>query len=107
MCHDIFTYSNRTFCLNDVLIFNGTDHLWAANGNANAKFLQAIDFFSNFLYPLLPCNQVSLVSGIPSTDKKVIKIVDLLGRQIKKACSNTPAFYLYEDGSVERKIIIQ
>ena len=39
-------------------------------------------------------------------DRKLLKIVDVLGRETK-AISNTPLFYIYEDGSVEKKIIIE
>jgi hypothetical protein len=31
-------------------------HGWAATGHANPLFTQAVDFSTNFLYPLLPCN---------------------------------------------------
>ncbi len=36
--------------------------------------------------------------------RKVVKIIDLWGRDVIK--SNQPVFFIYDDGSVERKIII-
>ena len=36
--------------------------------------------------------------------KKVIKITDLLGRESKQ--TNQPLFYIYDDGTVEKKIVI-
>ncbi|MBT5749665.1 MAG: hypothetical protein HOI39_00915, partial [Flavobacteriales bacterium] len=48
--------------LNDKLVFNGTDHNWAAFGNTNSKFVQAVDFTSDFLFPLLPCNNTTSIS---------------------------------------------
>lgn len=42
--------------------------------------------------------------GSISLDRKLLKIVDVLGRKSKKAY-NTPQFYIYEDGYVEKKII--
>ena len=36
--------------------------------------------------------------------RKVVKIIDLWGRDV--ITSNQPVFYIYDDGSVERKIII-
>ena len=45
--------------LNDTLIFN-VGHSWAGTGNANPLFTQAVDFSTNFLYPLLPCNNSSV-----------------------------------------------
>ena len=41
--------------LNDTLIFN-VGHSWAGTGHANPLFTQAVDFSTDFLYPLLPCN---------------------------------------------------
>ena len=45
--------------LNDTLIFN-VGHSWAGTGHANPLFTQAVDFSTNFLYPLLPCNNSSV-----------------------------------------------
>ena len=40
------------------------------------------------------------------TEKKLMKVVDLLGRE-KKPKPNIPFIYIYNDGSVERKIILK
>lgn len=37
--------------------------------------------------------------------KKLIKIMDLVGREVEES-SNTPLLYLYDDGSVVKKVII-
>jgi len=37
---------------------------------------------------------------------KLIKIVDVLGRETK-GDKNMPLFYIYDDGSVEKRIIIE
>ena len=55
----------------------------------------------------------SVVSGLfdaPSTThKQLIKVADLLGRTVtnSKSLTNTPLFYIYDDGTVEKKIIIE
>ena len=55
----------------------------------------------------------SVISGLfyaPSTThKKLIGITDLLGRTVanSKSLTNTPLFYIYDDGTVEKKIIIE
>ena len=36
---------------------------------------------------------------------KLWKIVDVFGREIKKK-RNTPLLYIYEDGTIEKKIIV-
>ena len=40
------------------------------------------------------------------TNKKLIKVVDILGREVNEKL-NTPLFYIYNDGTVENKIIIE
>ena len=90
--------------LNDHLSFSGTDHLWAASGNSNTKFVQALDFTTSFLYPLLPCNNATSISSVNS-EKILVKITDLLGRETEKTI-NTPLFYIYSNGEVEKKIFI-
>ena len=39
-------------------------------------------------------------------NKELIKITDLLGREAK-ASKNEPLFYIYDDGTVEKKLIIE
>ena len=50
-------------------------------------------------------NSILGVDDIVLVNKKLIKIVDILGREIKK--TNQPMFYLYDDGTVEKKIILE
>jgi hypothetical protein len=55
----------------------------------------------------------SVVTGLfvaPSTtQKQLIGITDLLGRTVSnsKSIINSPLFYIYDDGTVEKKIILQ
>ena len=37
--------------------------------------------------------------------KLLLKVTDLLGREIKQ--TNQPLFYIYDDGTVEKKIVIE
>ena len=37
---------------------------------------------------------------------KLLKVIDLLGRDIK-GVKNEPIFYIYDDGTVEKKIILE
>jgi hypothetical protein len=52
----------------------------------------------------------SPVSGItnvtPNINRQLIGIKDALGRTVKSA-KNTPLFYIYDDGTVEKKIILE
>ena len=49
--------------------------------------------------------QNTSVSEIPTT-KQTVRIVDILGRETKEI-KNTLLFYIYNDGTVEKKIIIE
>jgi hypothetical protein len=40
------------------------------------------------------------------TKKDIIKVIDVLGRQTKHL-KNQPLFYIYDDGTVEKKIILE
>jgi hypothetical protein len=37
--------------------------------------------------------------------KSVVKITDVMGREVKST-KNTPLFYLFDDGTVEKRIIV-
>ena len=40
-----------------------------------------------------------------TTNKELLKVTDLLGRETKQ--TNQPLFYIYDDGTIEKKIIIE
>ena len=56
-------------------------------------------------YFSLDCN-VTSINEITNKNKSLLKIVDVLGREVLPT-SNTPLFYIYDDGTVEKKIIIE
>ena len=91
--------------INDKLIFTGEDHGWFSAGNSSSLFLQALDFTSAFLFPLLPCNNITSISKENTRNKQLIRITDMLGRNAN-TINNDPLFYIYDDGSVEKKIIL-
>ncbi len=93
--------------INEKLIFNGDDHSWASNGSINSKFIQAINFTSDFLYPLLPCNNsINEINENLKEEKKLVKIVNVLGAT-SQVDASMPLFYIYSDGSVEHKVKIK
>ena len=47
------------------------------------------------------------ISEQKNSNRKLIKIVDVLGRTSTEKHTNTPLFYIYDNGSVEKKIIIE
>jgi len=48
-----------------------------------------------------------LINGIETyiSEKKLLKVTDVLGRETK-GTSNQPLFYIYDDGTVEKRIVI-
>ena len=56
---------------------------------------------------MLSYNLVSSINNIPTlpSNRKMKKVTDLLGRETKQI--NQPLFYIYDDGTVEKKIIIE
>ena len=83
----------------------------------NATLLQSMDILmytlitdSQYKLPLLApdgnyCPNPSAITEI-NTNKKLIKIVDAFGRNARQN-NNGLLFYIYNDGSVEKKVVIQ
>ena len=83
----------------------------------NATLLQSMD---TLMYALITDVQYKLPKIAPDgnycpnpsaiteidTERKLIKIIDMMGRTTI-ATNNNPLFYIYDNGSVEKKIIIQ
>ena len=78
------------------LPFNGFIHLvdgWFA-GNPNTECI----------YPFYITGTTSIEEE--SINKELLKAIDILGRDVEGR-KNTPLFYIYDDGTVEKKIIIE
>ena len=52
------------------------------------------------------CSNTSSISELNNVPKQLIKIVDVLGRETPFK-PNTPLLYIYNNGTVERKMIIE
>ena len=65
------------------------------------------DALCNFLYlDNLQFSNTTTIEEIQNSNKTLLKITDILGRETKES-SNNPLFYIYDDGTVEKKIIIE
>jgi plastocyanin len=51
------------------------------------------------------CPPLSVIQE-QTTNKELLKVTDILGREVNEK-RNTPLFYIYDDGTVEKKIIIE
>ncbi|MFT4662909.1 MAG: hypothetical protein ACI8XB_003202, partial [Patiriisocius sp.] len=79
----------------------GGGHDWpGAFGNMDiSASREAWDFFEGLCDTSVGLEEFQL-----NTDRKLIRIVDMLGREIQPQ-SNTVLFYQYSDGTVEKRVI--
>lgn len=82
---------------------DGGGHDWpGAFGNMDISASREIwNFFDQ-----LCDTSVNIETPSQETDRKLLKIIDILGRETKKI-KNTILLYIYSDGTTERKIIIE
>ena len=52
------------------------------------------------------CSNITRINELNATPKKLIRIVDLLGRKTPFK-PNTPLLYIFNDGTVKRRVILQ
>jgi CubicO group peptidase (beta-lactamase class C family) len=81
--------------------------VWVRMGNASSTELVETNLNIGIWNYINDLSCVSTVESFTNTNsKKLIKIVDVFGRETSEL-KNTPLFYLYEGGLVEKKIIIE
>jgi hypothetical protein len=79
------------------------DNIGYANSNWNGSFDSFVTFSTNCNYTN-PCATVSAIEE-HATNKELLKVTDLLGRETKQ--TNQLLFYIYDDGTVEKRIVIE
>ena len=73
------------------------------------KFRNVNDYENNLFLDNInvSASGTSAINEISSSEKILIKIMDVLGRETTNTNQkNTPLFYIYDDGSVEKKIVV-
>ena len=70
------------------------------------RMIAAINLYRPSLIHNTCSDPTSTPINISNIDKNLVKIIDILGRETSKQNTNTPLIYIYDDGSVEKKIII-
>ena len=74
--------------------------------NWPGQFIMYIDSHLVYTASCPPCNiTINDVSEVEQY-RKLVRIIDLLGRETKGS-KNEPLFYIYDDGTVEKRIIIE
>ena len=91
----------------------GGGHDWPGSfGNMDINASEEIwNFVSKYdIYGLIDCNTVTTSYEFDiiqnNQNRKLLRITDVLARDIKEA-TNIPLFYHYDDGTVEKKIILE
>ena len=94
-CHDQVNTATEYGALidNGYVIFNDTD----AQGDEEVGVMKIINVSNT---------QTSTNDNLSKIQSPLIKIIDLLGRETKQM-KNQPLFYIYRDGTVKKKIIIE
>ena len=120
-----YPYVAFTIDANGDTIQSGNMNLFGANNLVTTWYNYSI---SNVIFPAYPLTMYFVYSDgslvidtciltyntIPTTttdininsNRKLISIVDVLGRE-SKGTRNEPLFYIYDDGTVEKQIVIE
>ena len=109
-----YSWQNGDGCVSveELKIING-DHDWPSplsfwtNQDINAN-IEVWNFVSKFdIMGLIDCNPANDFNMDIKSSKDIIKIVDLLGKETKQKKANQILLYIYDDGSVDKKIILE
>ena len=85
------------------IIFYTADELYDNNGN----YVEAgVDKFQVSNSSIPPTGVIEITDTYIRNDRKLIRIIDLLGREVIPS-HNTPLFYIYDNGTVEKKLIVE
>ena len=84
-------------CLTAVIDING--NVWACN-------VCDTIVWNGTSWMLMSMAQPTAINELNSSNRELLKIVDILGRNAN-GDKNKPLFYIYNDGTVEKKIIIE
>ena len=85
---------------------NSVDVIWNGFGN---NYISVIETNNNCIGDTISESVFIFVSSIEENnnkEQKLVKIIDVLGKEIDYN-TNKPIFYLYQDGRVEKKIVIE
>ena len=77
------------------------------NGQKTRMLAAIINYRSNMLSHNLCEGSLGVSEQIKNNNKRLIKIVDVLGRTSTEEQKYMPLFYIYDNGSVEKKMIIE
>ena len=95
---------NSHLVFNSFAIPNDTITTCITYANGANTLTCCVEFFWNGSF-WAKMGSVTSIGEIDLFDKKLIKVVDVLGRETKQ--NKQPLFYIYDDGTVEKRIVIE
>ena len=79
-------------------------HIRLLNSDQNCN--SPIEICNLFYIDALEFSNTTTIEESRNSNKTLLKITDILGRTTEDA-TNTPLFYIYDDGTVEKRITIK
>ena len=96
-------------CYDSILTISN-DTTWHCNQTDGCQWSVSNPPFAGQFTSLSDCQAACNPTSINNTDgtetKRLIKVIDILGRE-SKVLKNQPLFYIYDDGAVEKKMVIE
>ncbi len=71
------------------------------------RMIAAINQYRSLLLNHNLCNGSTNSIEIEDSNKRLLRIVDVLGRRVYKIGKNIPMFYIYNDGTVEKRMVLE
>ena len=78
-----------------IMLLNSDESCIGINGICNLFYVDALEF-----------SNTTTIKETHNPNKNLLKITDVLGRKTKER-RNTPLFYIYDDGTVEKRIVVE
>lgn len=108
-----YSWNNGDGCVSveELKIINGGhdwptfSNSWSGNQDIDAN-IEVWNFVSKFdMTGLIGCNSTNYFNANSNVTKNIVKVVNILGKETK-VINNQPLFFIYDDATVEKKIII-
>ena len=96
--YDTLVSSDTTITWNNISLTASGDYV-----DSSLITVSGCDSIANINFTL--DNALTIENIIENTE--VVKIIDVLGRECKEKLYNTPLFYIYSNGKIEKKIILK
>ena len=99
ICHQAYIYNfithNVTFIDDTIGVVVGNDEILVMPDNPDNPYWNDCDSTTN------------IITIQPNSTRKIIKVVNILGKEIKHKIYNQPLIYIYSDGTIEKRILIK